>query len=497
MDALGQNGKGRDDGGLAMRPANGWSRRIFLRRAVVAGASMTTLGGVLAACVGAEDPVAADATAGTATEADAAFDAMRYAGSTVRVVLVDGERDELGLRDKTDQIMEDMGIEVELSTMALGALEESLAQNLRAPESQFDIVHVLGFSVSSHVGAGLLEPLTPYLTDPARTPQDFDLQDFPEGQLEYIGYYDVESGQFGGDDLYLIPGIHSGTVILYYRADLLEEAGIQVPTTWEEYLSAAEALHSEDTAGNAMIGANDVSLFLVDWYSRFAGMGGELMSGSPDGGDFMPNLTSEPAVRALQHMIDCAEFAPDAVASYGFTEALDAFATGNVALMLSWATIGGALFDEAESRVADTVAVDLVPADEGLTPSTVRGGWGLGIPENLPQEQKDAAWHLMTYLASREFELYQVSNYKTDPNRLSVFNDDELVEQLPYLPISGQAAENASILRTASVPENFELIGEAAREFNLAMVGDQDAETACQNAQDAWIQILQRAGHLT
>ena len=69
---------------------------------------------------------------------------MRYAGQTVSILLVDGERDDLGLRDKLDEIRETMGLEVEVSTLALGALLESNNQNLRADQSAFDIAHILG-----------------------------------------------------------------------------------------------------------------------------------------------------------------------------------------------------------------------------------------------------------------------------------------------------------------------------------------------------------------
>ena len=74
-------------------------------------------------------------------------------------------------------------------------------------------------------------------------------------------------------------------MLLFYRQDLLDAAGIEVPTTWTEYLAAAEALTTDDVAGSAMVGANDVSNMLVDWYTRFITMGGELTSGSKADGD--------------------------------------------------------------------------------------------------------------------------------------------------------------------------------------------------------------------
>jgi len=475
-----------------IKPNNDFTRRRFLARSGAFGfgaVGLTRVGGGRDHATGTDTTVPGTATSG-------AFDPMQYAGQTVSVLLVDGERNELGLRDKIGEIKETMGIDVAVSTLALGALLESNNQNLRAEQSAFDIAHILGFSVAGTVGAGLLTPLNDYVADPSRTPEGYDLEDFPAGQLEYCGYFDIESAQFGGDDLYLIPGIHSGSVIMYYRADLYEEAGLEVPTNWEDYLANAEALHQGDVSGTSMIGANDVSLFLVDWYSRFVTMGGQLMNGTPATQDFEPNLTSEAAVRALQHMVDCTAFSPSGVSSYGFTESVDAFSVGNVGHMICWSAIGGSTFDPELSRVSDTVDVSVLPADSGQTPRAVRGGWGLGIPNNLPDERKDVAWHLLTYLTSQEFEQHQVLNYKTDPNRSSTFEAPDLVAALPYLPVAGAAAESAQILETALIPENFELVGEAAREFNLAVAGSQTAEEACANAQDSWTAILQRAGHL-
>jgi ABC-type glycerol-3-phosphate transport system substrate-binding protein len=70
------------------------------------------------------------------------------------------------------------------------------------------------------------------------------------------------------------------------------------------------------------------------------------------------------------------------------------------------------------------------------------------------------------------------------------------VAQLPYLPVAGQSAETAQMLELAAIPETFELVGEAAREFNLALAGQQTAEQATQRAQEAWETILRRQGYL-
>lgn len=103
---------------------------------------------------------------------------------------------------------------------------------------------------------------------------------------------------------------------------------------------------------------------------------------------------------------------------------------------------------------------------------------------------------VMQYITSASFDKFQMANYQTDPNRRSTYADAALNKKYPYLKVAGQAMENAKMLDVALIPECFELVGEAAREFNLAIVGSQTAKQACANAQASWEKILKRAGHL-
>ena len=44
-------------------------------------------------------------------------------------------------------------------------------------------MHIVGFTVASTVGAGLLDDLTGYVCDSARKHADYDFGDFSKGQL--------------------------------------------------------------------------------------------------------------------------------------------------------------------------------------------------------------------------------------------------------------------------------------------------------------------------
>ena len=69
----------------------------------------------------------------------------------------------------------------------------------------------------AHFSAGVIEPLTPYLTDPAKTASDYDLADFPKGFLEPGTYPPGDASA----QLYGIP-ISFETYILFSNKDLVQ-----------------------------------------------------------------------------------------------------------------------------------------------------------------------------------------------------------------------------------------------------------------------------------
>ena len=80
-----------------------------------------------------------------------------------------------------------------------------------------------------------------------------------------------------------------------------------------------------------------------------------------------------------------------------------------------------------------------MPADDGQTPAAVRGGWGLGIPKNLPAGGKDCAWHVLTYITS--------AGVRAVPGRCTLPDrpepqldrlDARARRALPYMPVAGR-----------------------------------------------------------
>jgi len=189
-------------------------------------------------------------------------------------------------------------------------------------------------------------------------------------------------------------------------------------------------------------------------------------------------------------MVDCMKSASSGALSYDFTVSTNAFSAGKTAMMMIWSTIAGPVYNPATSKVANKVSV-AVPPGGG---KAVRGGWGMGIPKNA--QNKDAAWTVITYLTSKEWEQYQTLKYQTDPTRNSTFFNPKLAKALPYLPVAGKVFQKAQILEIANIPETFELITAAAEEFSAALSGSSSAAEAAKKANDRWIAVLKKGGHL-
>jgi multiple sugar transport system substrate-binding protein len=427
----------------------------------------------------------------------AGYDPKKYAGTKLSILMTGDENDHRALGDLLPQLEAETGIKLEITSPALGALIEKTLQNLKSDRSNFELVEYLGFLTTQQVGGGYFEQLNQYIDDANETPPDWDFKDFIPNALSNVGIYDVKAHTLGqGSDVYGIPGLHSGSVIYFYRKDLFDAAGLKPAKTWDEFKAAAQKLHTGKVAGCSFIGANDFSLAAVDWYTRFITTGGKLMSGDPNGKDFRPHVDSPEGVGALQMLIDVLPYAPKNVTQYGFAENVDGFSTGKIAQMIFWSTIAGPIFDKEKSMVAETTATGAVPAASGQKPSAIQGGWGVGIPKNVDPTKKAAAWRALTWITNKASNRYAIQKYQIDANRTSAFSDPELLKQFPYLPDSMRAIADADIIPTARIDEFFQLNDVMNIEFNKALIGAQDAKTACANVQKLWEGILRKGGHL-
>ena len=129
-----------------------------------------------------------------------------------------------------------------------------------------NLAQVYSNRLSWYVEKGLTLDLTPYMNDPeiGFTQEDFD--DFPQMFMDDCIWDGAQ---------YALP-FNKSQMVLYYNEEMLLEAGVSVPTTWEEWTAAAEKL-TKDLDGDGdpdiygTVFANNLSTDIAPWLKQAGG----------------------------------------------------------------------------------------------------------------------------------------------------------------------------------------------------------------------------------
>jgi len=125
---------------------------------------------------------------------------------------------------------------LEAVAMDLNPLHQVVIGDRGLTTGDWDIAFMATDWLAEAQADGLLEDLSPHL---ARAP----IADFPDAWSPSLTTMQRFAGGFWG-----MP-YHDGPECLVYRRDLLDAAGIAVPTTWDEFHAAARALHRPEQEG--------------------------------------------------------------------------------------------------------------------------------------------------------------------------------------------------------------------------------------------------------
>ncbi len=144
---------------------------------------------------------------------------------------------------------------------------------------------------------------------------------------------------------------------LRVRTDLLQQAGLSLPSTYEEVLNAAETLTNSQTYGIALPAGQNIAT--VNYFSTFLWQ---------NGGDYFTCdgevAFGEPqALQAIRRWQALTQYAPPGFTTWGFPEQIDAFVNGRVAMTMYAGRLGVQL-EETHPDLADDVTVIFPPWGE-------------------------------------------------------------------------------------------------------------------------------------
>ncbi|MDA7423696.1 extracellular solute-binding protein [Thalassococcus lentus] len=182
---------------------------------------------------------------------------------------------------------------------------------------------------------------------------------------------------------------------LVYRADVLEEIGVEPPKTYEEMLAAAKMIREKGMMENPIGGAYAAGWNLAQEFNNmFLGMGGEhFKSGTAE-----PNVNSEAGVKALEMMKALSEYMNPDFLTHDSNATNAEFRAGNVAIMNMWGSRAATMTD------AEGVPQEVVDGFAIAGPMTVGGGdvpastlwWdGWTVAKNISDEEAEATFIAM------------------------------------------------------------------------------------------------------
>lgn len=178
---------------------------------------------------------------------------------------------------------------------------------------------------------------------------------------------------------------------LMYRADILKDLGIAVPTTWDEVLDAAAKIKASGKVAYPLGGTVKPGFDLgLDFTNMFLGFGGQFTRA-----DNTPSLNSPAGMKTLEMLKKITAYMDPEYLVSESTFVQKQFQQGKIAMANLWATRAAALDDPKESQVVGKIGLAAAPAAvKGGKPATTLWWDGIVIAKNIPDAEAEAAFRV-------------------------------------------------------------------------------------------------------
>ena len=280
------------------------------------------------------------------------------------------------------------GISVDFTDDPLGGLREKIVTESVANPGSWDVTIL--FDTWLPELSGFLDPLGAAVVD------DVGLDDFPEATAD-LGAWD--GTQYG------IP-VRSHVMMFYYRADVLQELGLEVPTTLDELVDTARIIHEADNgmAGFTLNWAKQASISPIPWQQLVKSAGGTVFDDSG-----APAFDSPEAVRATEVYQQLLNYAPPGAAAYNEADMRNSFARGEAAMTIAWSW-SMEIFqrpDIADESVIGNVGFTAAIPGAGGPAGPLAMAWPMAISSS--SENKGAAAEWVRWMTNPDLDRQAIS----------------------------------------------------------------------------------------
>ncbi len=341
--------------------------------------------------------------------------------------IIDFYADELSACNAVDNI------DVNTQLLDSGSAHDQLRLALGASgTSPYDIIMVTEGDIQSYVAEGWMMPLNDLID---KYEDDYQISDI-------LGIADMTVD----GNIYGLP-MEQNTRHMFYRPDLLEKHGIDVPETWDDVIAACGVLEAEDSIVIPFTTQLHAGwAWRVEFGDMLLGFGGKKLND-----DNTPAFNSEEGVKALEKLVEIVDACMGAEGlTYSIDDSQIGIATGELAMAFTWASRAASMDD---SDFSDYVGgINFAPAPRAIegAPYAATGGTGagLGIPANI-DDDPDLVFQIILEAMDEETML-RGSNYGVITRRAVAAIADARYLPAVFETIAG-GVESTSVPATGAV----------------------------------------------
>jgi multiple sugar transport system substrate-binding protein len=315
------------------------------------------------------------------------------------------------IKELLPEFEDSTGMKVEIQGFAEDQLSQKLSVQLTSQSSDPDVFMTRPLQEARmYHRNGWYEMLNDYVE---RDKAEIDFDDFSSSAVDTT----TVDGR-----IVAIP-IISEQEVLYYRKDLLEKAGLEVPKTLDELEEAIKSLHDPDNGVYGFVARGQAQVLVTQVSSFVFSEGGDFMDGDK------ATVNTPEAIRGFSRYGGwLREYGPPGVLNFSWPQAMGVFAQGKAAFYTDASAIYKNAIDPDKSTVGEHVGYAMFPAGSaGQKPYSVTS-WALAI--NSKSANKDAAWAFIKWAISKEVML-KTQQGGNPGVRHSVWDDPQGVTGFP------------------------------------------------------------------
>jgi ABC-type glycerol-3-phosphate transport system substrate-binding protein len=189
---------------------------------------------------------------------------------------------------------------------------------------------------------------------------------------------------------------------LFYRKDILEKAGVEVPKSYEELLAAAQKIKDAGLMDTPLAASDKPGWDLAaEFVNMYLGTGAEFFA--PGSAELA--IDNENGRKVLDTMRAMTAFMSPDYLNFDANELVKVYDAGQAAMMMQWGSLAGSTIDPATANpdvVANTGFAAAPTIGGGTIPSAALWWDGFAIAKNISDEDAAVSFQAMVHGISPE-----------------------------------------------------------------------------------------------